>query len=306
MTLRVGLAGAGYWASLQHAPMHAKARGTELVGIWAREPDLRETLAVEHGVPAFDSFDELLANCDAVDFAIPPAAQAELGVRAAQAGKHLLLEKPIAGDLEAASRLAQAVERAGVKSVVSLTRRFHPRTEEFITNVRALAAQGEVLGAQGTFLHGGLLPGGFLQQGTWRSATTGPLLDLGAHIIDIAMAAIGPVRSVRASGGRYSTLELTHDSGAVTQLAVSMHVHAMPSVHELDVFGTAGFAHYDKVGILDSDCWMEICNQLADAAERDAPVAVDVSGALELQRVLSAAEEAMATSSVVPLAGRGD
>lgn len=301
MTLRIGLAGAGYWAALQHAPMHSEASGTELVGVWALEQDLRENLAARHGVPAYATFDELLAHCDAVDFAIPPAVQAELAVRAAQAGKHLLLEKPIAGDLDGALRLVEAVRETGVKTVVSLTRRFHPRTEEFIQSARRLAAEGQIMGAQGTFLHEGLLPGGFLQPGTWRSTDTGPLLDLGAHIIDIALAAMGPVEHVQASGAEYTTVKLSHTSGAVTQLAVSMHVRAMPSIHELDVFGTTGVAHYDKVGILDSDCWLAICNQLAHAVENGKPVAVDVFAGLELQKVLSAAMRSMELGSPEPV-----
>lgn len=158
------------------------------------------------------------------------------------------------------------------------------------------------MGAQGTFLHEGLLPGGFLQPGTWRSSETGPLLDLGAHIIDIALAAMGPVRTVRADGGRYTTILLEHSSGAVTQLAVSMHVRAMPSVHELDLYGTTGVAHYDKVGISDTDCWLAICRQLAAAVKYDAPVAVDVFSAVALQRVLDAAERSMATGRPQPVA----
>src|SRR5688500_3003567 len=110
--LRVGLVGGGPWAKMVHAPVLAAGPETVLAGVWARRPDQAERLASRHGAPSFDTVDELFANCDAVAFAVPPGVQAELAVRAAGQGKALLLEKPIAGDLDAAQRLADAVADA--------------------------------------------------------------------------------------------------------------------------------------------------------------------------------------------------
>ena len=109
--VRVGLVGAGPWASIMHGPMLAAGPETRLSGVWARRPEAAAALAADLGTVAAGSFDELLDGCDAVAFAVPPQVQAELGVRAAQAGKALLLEKPIALDLAGAQRLADAVER---------------------------------------------------------------------------------------------------------------------------------------------------------------------------------------------------
>ena len=96
MTLRVGLVGAGPWAEMFHAPMLAAGPRTSLAAVWARRPEAAEELATSYGAPHVSSFDDLLEACDAVAFAVPPSVQAELAPRAAQADKHLLLEKPLA------------------------------------------------------------------------------------------------------------------------------------------------------------------------------------------------------------------
>ena len=79
MTLRVGLVGAGPWAGLFHAPMLASGPQTSLAAVWARRPEAAEQLATSYGAQHAASFDDLLAACDAVAFAVPPPVQATAG-----------------------------------------------------------------------------------------------------------------------------------------------------------------------------------------------------------------------------------
>ena len=120
---RVGVVGAGPWASMVHAPVLAAGPETTLARLWARRPEAAAELAGRHGAPAFDRYEDLLDACDAVAFAVPPGVQAAMAVQAAAAGKALLLEKPIADDLAGAERLADAVGTAGVPSLVVLSYR---------------------------------------------------------------------------------------------------------------------------------------------------------------------------------------
>src|SRR3954452_21479959 len=106
--LRFGLVGTGYWADVAHAAGIAAHPQAELVGVWGRDPAKAAALAAKHGVRAFDDSDELIAAVDAVAFSVPPNVQAELALPAAQAGRALLLEKPLALTVEAAERLAAA------------------------------------------------------------------------------------------------------------------------------------------------------------------------------------------------------
>ena len=130
----MGLVGAGPWAEMVHAPMLAAGPNTRLAGVWARRPEA----AARFGAPVFERIEELFDNCEAVAFSVPPAVQAELGVRAAKAGKALLLEKPLAADLEGARRLAEAVAEAGVASQMVLTWRYSAATRAFLARVSAI------------------------------------------------------------------------------------------------------------------------------------------------------------------------
>jgi predicted dehydrogenase len=107
--VRVGLVGAGPWARAMHARTLAAGPETELTAVWARRPEAAAGLAAAYGIRPAASFGELLGRCEAVAFAVPPAVQAALAVRAAAAGRSLLLEKPLGGDLESARAVAEAV-----------------------------------------------------------------------------------------------------------------------------------------------------------------------------------------------------
>ena len=124
--LRFGLVGTGYWARITHAPALASGEGIEFAAVWGRDPGAARTLAAEHGVTAYADFGEFLAGVDAVAFAVPPDVQAAMAARAAAAGKHLLLEKPIATSAAAGAALVEAVEAAQVASVVFFTLLFQP------------------------------------------------------------------------------------------------------------------------------------------------------------------------------------
>src|SRR4051812_37315825 len=101
-----------------HAPILTNSPETELVGVWARRPDAARELAQKHDSQAHDDYQSLLDACDAVAFCVPPNVQADMAVEAAKAGKTLLLEKPIALDLRAAEHLVDAIDAAGVRTVL--------------------------------------------------------------------------------------------------------------------------------------------------------------------------------------------
>jgi predicted dehydrogenase len=111
--VRFGLIGTGFWATTVHAQGIAAHPQAELVGVWGRDQVKAATLAAQHGAQPFSDVDELIAVVEAVAFAVPPDIQAEFAVRAAAAGRSLLLEKPLALTLESADRLVQAVRWHG-------------------------------------------------------------------------------------------------------------------------------------------------------------------------------------------------
>lgn len=135
--LRFGLFGTGHWAAETHAAAIGAHPGAELAGVWGRNPDKAADLARRHGVPVFTEIDALIDACDAVAVALPPDVQADIAVRAATAGRHLLLDKPLALTLADADRVVAAAAQSGVASVVFFTQRFHPNVTGFLASTAA-------------------------------------------------------------------------------------------------------------------------------------------------------------------------
>ena len=141
----VGLVGAGPWAHMLHAPMLAGGPETSLAGVWARRPEAARALAEAHGSRAVDGLEELLDLCEAVAFAVPPDVQARVATDAARAGKHLLLDKPVALTVAAAEELAAAVGEAGVVSQMVLTNRYGPRGRAFLAEAEGFEVVGRAV-----------------------------------------------------------------------------------------------------------------------------------------------------------------
>jgi predicted dehydrogenase len=135
--VRFGLLGTGHWAADTHGATLATHSTAELVAVWGRDPAKAATVAGQLGARAYDDVEALFADVDAVAIALPPDVQAGLAVRAARAGCHLLLDKPLALTVEAADEVVEAVDKAGVASLVFFTNRFRPEIEKFLANARA-------------------------------------------------------------------------------------------------------------------------------------------------------------------------
>jgi len=284
----VGLVGGGPWAEAVHAPMLAAGPETRLTAIWTRRG--ASPLGERYGVPVTGSFTELLDSCEAVAFAVPPDVQASLAVLAAQAGKALLLEKPIALDLAAAAALVTAVERADVVSQVMFTKRYHPRTRDFLT----AAADFTTLGARSCYVHGAFLGGPFAT--AWR-LEHGALLDLGPHALDLLDAAVGPIETIRASGDSRRWIELTcsHANGAVSQVSLSGSVPLPGAITTLELYGPDGLLSFDTVDMDHEQCWPVVRREFATAVRAGKPHELDVHRGLAIQRLLAAAQSHLTT-----------
>lgn len=286
--LRVGLVGAGPWAQRVHAPGVADHPGTELTAVWARRPEAAVELAQRFQADAVPDYDRFLSTVDAVAFAVPPAAQAELALRAAQAGKHLILDKPVAADVAAAERLADAVGERDLASVIMLTRRFAPETRDWLAG---LAKLGGWTGGSATWLGGALL-GGHFADSPWRWSE-GALLDVGPHTIDLLDAALGPVTEVL--GGTRSTddlcqLILGHESGATSQLALSLRLPIQPSITEFAVYGQHGYRTLSGPFSPAQECYTALLDDFVAMVDSGTTQHIsDVQRGLHLQRILAKA-----------------
>ncbi|MCU1597712.1 MAG: putative oxidoreductase [Glaciihabitans sp.] len=297
--VRVGLVGAGQWARTMHAPLHAEGRETTLSGIWSPTGRGRD-LAALHEVPVFGSFAELLDASEAVDFAVPPGAQADLAIAAAAAGKALMLEKPLGETVAQAEALVEAVELARVPTIVVLTKRYHQRTRDFVEACRALTTESPAIAITGRYVHGGLLPSGFIDdeaRSGWRDAL-GVLYDLGPHLLDLVDLVAGPVVAIRATGDPHEavTVETEHVSGAIGQLVLSARVATPRVLTDVDLYSNAGYEHYTTEGMDHDQVWPGIRHEFAQAVRHGSPVTVDVYRALKIQYLVDAAVQSLRES----------
>jgi len=280
----VGLVGAGGWADMVHAPALAAGPDTRLAGVWARRPEAAAELAAKHGTVPYERLDDLLTACEAVAFSVPPDVQAELAVRAARAGKHVLLEKPLAMDLAGAERLADAIGSAGVASQMVFTLRYSSAARDFLSRVPAL----EPVGGRAAFVSPVLSGGVFATP--WR-LERGALLDLGPHVVDMLDAALGRVVGVRAHGDplRWVGMLLDHETGAVSEASISMAGGGDLPPASVQVYGPGGWADlsWDVVG---DDTFATVVAEFAATVRAGGGHPLDAQHGLHIQQILSAAQ----------------
>lgn len=291
--VRVGLVGAGPWATLFTAPLLAAGPACTLTAVWARRVDQAQDIARRHGADAVATFDELLASCEALAFAVPPDVQADLATRAARAGLAVLLDKPIGLELVEAESLAGAIGDAGVVSQLVLTNRYRPSMRAFLDD----AAEFGATAGRATFLGAGAVEGGRFAT-PWRMARGAPL-DLGPHVLDALAATLGPIVEVRASGGPLDvvTVACAHASGASSQAALSVTTPGEPSGLVVELFGRQGRLVLDTAaadvgnGARDIRAAMAtIAAEFAAAVRSGISPDLDVHRGLTLQRLIAEIE----------------
>ncbi|MEV6683122.1 Gfo/Idh/MocA family oxidoreductase [Streptomyces erythrochromogenes] len=238
---RVGLLGTGSWARTTHAPALAAHPDYEFTGVWGRRPEAAAELAQTHGLTVYEDPDELFADCDVVAFALPPDVQAPLAVRAAAAGCHLLLDKPVATTPQAARAVADAVARHGVASVVFYTLRFAEPTASWISQQ---AARTGWFTAHAHWLGALFPPDGDPAEypdSPWRRAKGG-LWDAAPHPLSVLIPVLGEVTAVSATPGPSDTVQLalSHASGASSLLTVSLSAPKAAAGFGLELRGTEG------------------------------------------------------------------
>jgi predicted dehydrogenase len=288
----VGLVGAGAWARFVHGPLLDRTAGLHLAGVWSRRAEKAERLATSLGVPAFSRYEDLLDACEAVVFAVPPAVQGDLAVIAAERGKAMLLEKPMAASLAGAQRLADAVAEAGVPSQLVLTWRYAAAVRAFLDD----AAGFDGVGGRGVFVSDALLGGPFATP--WR-LERGALFDLGPHVIDLLDAALGPVRSVRAHGDplRWTGLLLEHEGGAVSEASICATSAVAPPEAGVSVYGRDGALHVDCSAAMVIETFDAIGNDFAEVLATGRAHSLDVHRGLHLQRIIEAAEATLSDAT---------
>ncbi|WDL97902.1 Gfo/Idh/MocA family protein [Alicyclobacillus sp. ALC3] len=203
--VRLGFMGAGNIGSV-HMQSFAGLDGVVLAGVADAIPDLASARAGEFGIArVYDSADALLNDetLDAVVIGVPNRWHAPLAVQALKAGKHVLLEKPMALDATAAREIVEAAQASGKALLMGQQYRWKWSSQAVREQVEA-GALGTIYTAKAGWMRRKGIPG----WGTWftRKADSGggPLIDIGVHMLDLALFLMGNPKPVAVSGQTYA------------------------------------------------------------------------------------------------------
>jgi predicted dehydrogenase len=285
--VRFGLVGTGNWARKTHAPALASTDGITFSAVWGRSREAAQALAAEHGATAYDDIDAFLAGVDAVAFSVPPDVQAPIALRAAEQGKHLLLEKPVALATADADALVDAADRSGVSTVVFFTLRFQPEVRAWLADV---AARDGWMGAAAIW-RGGALRRMSRLDSPWRHEK-GALWDIGPHVLSLLLPCLGPVDAVTAVAGSRDVTHLVFRHGGATSTAtLTLSAPEQAAEASVSLWGEPGtsalpMSAADSVTALRT----ALTELLANANERNPAHPCDVRFGRDIVRILDQAQ----------------
>ena len=301
--MRFGLFGTGPWAHLAHAPGLAAHDDVEFVGVWGRDETKASALATEYGAKAYPSIEALIGDVDAVAIALPPDVQAPIALQAARAGRHLLLDKPVAFTRSQAEEIAAVVAERKLASVVFFTRRFMPEINDFIE--RAARAGGWT---DARVDHVGTIydEGNPFGASPWRRESGG-LWDVGPHAVALVLPVLGPVTEVTGlAGPRDMThLLLRHASGAISTLTLSVDAPAGAKREDAVFGGEAGLRTVPEVSWKPVAALGRAIDQIIAAAAGGPKPDLDVRFGAAVTAILVAAQESITAGRAIAIDGAG-
>lgn len=236
--LRFGFIGTGIWVREVQAPAAAASSAVRLTSFFGRNQQAAAEIAAANGAVAETDLARFLDSVDIVGIALPPQAQPEFAMAAIAAGKHVLLEKPVATEVEAANRIADGLDERGLKSLVFFTSLISPRVKAWLAETNEI---GGWVGGRIDAFSGVLVdPANPFYTTSWRAAQ-GALWDTAPHAVALLTRVLGRVVDVSASAGPgdLKAMTLTHEHGGLSTINLAMD---MPSTvpGETVFYGAAG------------------------------------------------------------------
>jgi predicted dehydrogenase len=205
--IRAGVVGLG-WAGRQHMTAYDSLPEVELVGLAGMEADAMEELGDQYGIAADQrhrDWKDLVASgdLDVISIATPTTLHAPIAVAALDAGIHVLSEKPMAENATVARTMVEAAKRNGKVLDVSFNHRRRGDVQALKQIVDA-GLLGDIYYAKAGWLRREGIPG----LGSWftRRATAGggPLMDIGVHMLDMALHLLGEPAVTAATAATYA------------------------------------------------------------------------------------------------------
>jgi len=254
--LRVACIGMGWWSDVL-ADAIKRSGKIEIVACYTRSPEKRAAFAKKYGCSPAESYEAVLADpaIEAIVNTTPNDAHLPTTQQAAEAGKHVFLDKPIANNVTQGRAITEICRKAGIVLAMGYQRRRESHFRWIRQQIDA-GVFGKLVNAEANISRDRL---GQIDLSSWRYQAAGMpggvMLQIGIHYTDVLTYLMGPVKAVRGQFAQLvlpgdnpdvASMILEHESGALSTLNAS---YASASEYYLmNIYGKEATAFYDLHG----------------------------------------------------------
>ncbi len=251
--LRVAVLGMGWWSDVLSDAIK-RSKELEIVACFTRSEDKRRAFAKKYDCRAAASYEEILADRSiaAIINTTPNNVHLETTRAAAQAGKHVFLDKPIANTVREGREIAEACQKAGVVLALGYQRRRESHFRWIKSEIDA-GRFGRLVQAECNISRDRL---GQFDLSSWRYTAAGMpggvMLQIGIHYVDVLEFLMGPITSVSARLAQLvlpgdnpdvANMILQHENNALSNLTASYA--SASEFYMMNVYGKEASAYYD-------------------------------------------------------------
>ena len=247
--VRWGIIGCGDVVLHKSGPALARSRGSVVLSAMRRDETAAREYALTQGIPKWSNDAASILSDSEIDIvyvATPPSTHAEYVVAAAEAGKHVLVEKPMAMSAREGEAMCAACEQTGVELFVAYYRRFQPHVVEMRRLIGA-GDLGEIVQAHIDIAQPMPEPSPDFWRLDPEISGGGLFIDIGAHRIDALVSVLGRIKDVCGFAAplegtpgveRALALALTFETGA--QCTINGDFHSGRNADHFEIHGTKG------------------------------------------------------------------
>ncbi len=252
--LRVGVVGTGAIAQIVHLPLLKQIDSVRVEGLCDLDHSKARALAERLGIPRVFRKAEQLFACDEVDAVVvcsPSHRHEEHAIAALAAGKHVLVERPLALTGKGAMAVCRAADRADRVLVVAYNNRYRPEVRGLHSFIQA-GELGDIFSVHGTWFNRKVRP----KRPTWRHrkdlAGGGAFMDLGVQVLDLCLWLVDypdvervfshmhPAEGFDVEDSASALMQLS--GGSTLSVQVTWSMLGERDRHHVRVFGSAGTA----------------------------------------------------------------
>jgi predicted dehydrogenase len=251
--LRVAVLGMGWWSDVLSDAIK-RSDQMEIVACFTRSEDKRQAFAKKYGCRAAASYEEILTDRSIAGIinTTPNNVHLETTRQAAEAGKHVFLDKPIANTVKEGMEIAEVCKKAGVVLALGYQRRREHHFRWIKSEIDA-GRFGKLVQAECNISRDRL---GQFDLSSWRYTAAGMpggvMLQIGIHYIDVLEFLMGPIKSVSARLAQLvlpgdnpdvANMILQHENNALSNLTASYA--SASEFYMMNIYGKEASAYYD-------------------------------------------------------------